>query len=157
MRFIDLSVPIEEGPSEMLAPEIVREDHEAGSRLMQSIFNCAQSDLPGGLGWATERITLNTHTGTHLDAPYHYSPSSEGRPARTIDQIPLEWCFADAFVLLGEPAAVDHAWAGDRNVGKPLAPDQAVMGVGVAAILVSLLSVRDVSSHEVYALELQLP
>ncbi len=99
MRFIDLSVPIEEGPSEMLAPEIVRDDHETGSRLMQSIFQCERSDLPNGLGWATESITLNTHTGTHLDAPYHYSPTSEGKPARTIDQIPLEWCFSDAFVL----------------------------------------------------------
>jgi kynurenine formamidase len=99
MRFIDLSVPIEECPSELTPSEIVREDHKAGAQIMQSIFNCSEHDLPQGLGWAVEHVTLTTHTGTHLDAPYHFFPTSEGKPARTIDQIPLEWCFSDAFVL----------------------------------------------------------
>ena len=99
MRFIDLSVPIEEGPSETFQPVIDRQDHKAGSLVMQSIFNCSEDDLPSGLGWANDRITLITHAGTHLDAPYHFAPTSEGKPARTIDQIPLEWCFSDAFVL----------------------------------------------------------
>ncbi|RJP15645.1 MAG: cyclase family protein [Candidatus Abyssobacteria bacterium SURF_5] len=99
MRVIDLSVPIEEGPSEMTEPKIGRENHSAGSQIMQAIFQCAEKDLPGGLGWANDHITLMTHTGTHLDAPYHFSPTSEGKPARTIDQVPLEWCFSDGFVL----------------------------------------------------------
>jgi kynurenine formamidase len=99
MKFIDLSVPIEEGPSEMTEPAILRENHQAGSQIMQSIFQCGQDDLPGGLGWANDHISIMTHTGTHLDAPYHFAPTSEGKPARTIDQVPLEWCFADAFVL----------------------------------------------------------
>ena len=30
------------------------------------------------------------HAGTHVDAPWHYYPTSEGRPARTIDQLELE-------------------------------------------------------------------
>lgn len=99
MQFIDLSVPIEEGPSELTAPAIDRQDHKVGSLVMQAIFNCTEDDLPQGLGWANENITLMTHSGTHLDAPYHYSPTSEGKPARTIDHIPLEWCFSDAVVL----------------------------------------------------------
>jgi kynurenine formamidase len=99
MRCIDLSVPIEEGPSEMTEPRIVRENHEAGSLIMQNIFQCAPEDLPNGFGWANDHVTIMTHTGTHLDAPYHFSPTSEGKPARTIDQVPLEWCFADGFVL----------------------------------------------------------
>ncbi len=99
MKIIDLSVPIEEGPSEMTEPRIVREAHDAGSRIMQAIFQCTEADLPGGLGWANEHITLMTHTGTHLDAPYHFSPKSEGKSARTIDDIPLEWCFSKGFVL----------------------------------------------------------
>src|SRR5262249_21975020 len=53
----------------------------------------------GGLGWAIEEIQAITHTGTHVDAPYHYGPMSEGRPARTIDDVPLEWCFAPGVVL----------------------------------------------------------
>lgn len=98
-KIIDLSVPIEEGPSEMTEPDIVRENHEAGSRIMQSVFQCTEGDLPGGLGWANEHITLMTHTGTHLDAPYHFAPTSEHKEARTIDRVPLEWCLADGFVL----------------------------------------------------------
>ena len=46
----------------------------------------------GGLGWAIEEIHAITHTGTHVDAPYHYGPTSEGRPALRIDEVPLEWC-----------------------------------------------------------------
>ena len=66
---------------------------------MQNIFNCSAEDLPDGLGWANDRVTLFTHSGTHLDAPYHFHPTTEGRAARTIDQVPLEWCMADGFVL----------------------------------------------------------
>jgi len=31
-----------------------------------------QEDLPDGEAWAVEQIELNTHNGTHLDAPYHF-------------------------------------------------------------------------------------
>jgi kynurenine formamidase len=37
---------------------------------------------------------MSTHNGTHLDAPWHYaSTMDKGKPAATIDQIPLDWCF----------------------------------------------------------------
>jgi kynurenine formamidase len=52
-----------------------------------------------GHAWAVESVTLSTHSGTHIDAPYHYAPTSGGAPARTIDQLPLEW-FYSAGVLL---------------------------------------------------------
>jgi kynurenine formamidase len=39
----------------------------------------------GNDGFIAERIDLNTHTGTHLDAPYHFFPRG-----KTIDEIPLE-------------------------------------------------------------------
>jgi kynurenine formamidase len=49
-------------------------------------------DLPEGQGWAVERVTLSTHNGTHLDAPWHYHPTQDhGKPAMTIDEFPLEW------------------------------------------------------------------
>jgi kynurenine formamidase len=51
------------------------------------------------LGWAVEEIEAITHTGTHVDAPYHYAPTSEGRPARRIDEVPFEWCLAPGVVL----------------------------------------------------------
>ena len=52
------------------------------------------ADLPGGEGWAIERLQIVTHNGTHLDAPYHFhSTMNRGERAITIDEVPLEWCF----------------------------------------------------------------
>ena len=76
--------------------------HEAeGLAQMQQYFGVRGEDLvySQGQGWAVEEIRAITHTGTHVDAPYHYAATSEGRPARTIDQVPLEWCFAPGVVL----------------------------------------------------------
>ena len=45
-----------------------------------------------------ERVTLSTHNGTHLDAPYHYfsrmneRPVPGGEPSMRIDEVPLDWC-----------------------------------------------------------------
>lgn len=103
MRLIDLSVPLEHNAvSEPLPAEIhyVRHDGE-GLQHMQRFFGVKPEDLvdSGGMGWAVEEIRGITHTGTHVDAPYHYGPVSEGKPARTIDEVPLEWCFAPGVIL----------------------------------------------------------
>jgi len=53
-----------------------------------------REQLPGGEAWATEVMTLSTHSGTHLDAPYHYHSTMDGgERAITIDELPLDWCF----------------------------------------------------------------
>lgn len=95
---IDLSVPLEHlAPSEPLPARIRYIRHaEEGLKQMQQFFGIQQEDLvwSGGLGWAVEEIQAITHTGTHVDAPYHYAPRSGGEAAKTIDQVPLEWCFA---------------------------------------------------------------
>jgi kynurenine formamidase len=46
---------------------------------------------PGGHAYNVEIVTLSTHAGTHVDAPYHYGPARHGQ-GRTIDQVPLRWC-----------------------------------------------------------------
>jgi kynurenine formamidase len=51
------------------------------------------------VGSATEDVTLNTHAGTHMDAPYHFGPVVAGAPAKTIDAVPLEWCYGDGVIL----------------------------------------------------------
>ncbi|REK19420.1 MAG: cyclase family protein [Planctomycetota bacterium] len=100
---IDLSVPLShQAPSEPMPADIHYVTHEAEGRdQMQQFFGVKPEDLvySQGLGWAVEEIRAITHTGTHVDAPYHYAPTSEGRPARTIDDVPLEWCFAPGVVL----------------------------------------------------------
>jgi kynurenine formamidase len=103
VRLIDLSVPLEDGAvSEPFPPRIRYATPEGEGRLqLQKVFGVRPEDLvySGGLGWAVEEVQAITHTGTHVDAPYHYGPVSEGRPARRIDEVPLEWCFAPGVVL----------------------------------------------------------
>jgi len=103
-RFVDLGIAIEAGlPSDppMMIPQIDYVDHGQGAEQMKDFFpGVKKEELPGGLGWALEFMTLTTHSGTHLDAPYHYHPTMDGgKPASTIDEIPLEWCFSNGVVL----------------------------------------------------------
>src|SRR5689334_24814338 len=103
MRLIDLSVPLQhESPSEPLPARIHYVTHEAeGLAQMKQFFGVREEDLvwSGGKGWAIEEIQAITHTGTHVDAPYHYGALSEGKPARRIDEVPLEWCLAPGVKL----------------------------------------------------------
>jgi len=39
------------------------------------------------------------HIGTHLDYSFHYGSISEGRPSKTAEEIPLEWCYCDGIKL----------------------------------------------------------
>lgn len=51
-----------------------------------------------GLSLFTYKLT--THTGTHLDAPYHFGDTDPaGKKAKTITDIPLEWCFGNGVLL----------------------------------------------------------
>lgn len=100
MTIIDLSIPIEDGlPSDppQQIPSIDYQNHAWTAKTMASFFGDATvDDLPEGNGWAIEFCTLSTHSGTHLDAPYHFYPTmNKGERAWTIDEVPLEWCFGD--------------------------------------------------------------
>ncbi|MBW8637785.1 cyclase family protein [Hoeflea sp. WL0058] len=97
-RIIDLSVPLETGIASdppMALPEIEYFDHQATVEQITTFFSgLTKEGLPGGEGWAVEQLTISTHNGTHLDAPYHYhSTMNNGERAMTIDEIPLDWCF----------------------------------------------------------------
>jgi len=103
-RLIDLSIAIENGiPSDppQMIPNIQYIDHETGSESMLMFFpGLPKEELPGGLGWALELVHLSTHSGTHLDAPWHYHPTMDGGvKALTIDEVPLEWCTGNGVVL----------------------------------------------------------
>jgi len=97
-RFIDLSVSLQEGiksDPDFMLPKINYHHHNETAEEMISFFPGLKKDnLPGGEGWAMETITVSTHNGTHMDAPYHYhSTMDNGKRAITIDEVPLEWCF----------------------------------------------------------------
>jgi hypothetical protein len=44
-------------------------------------------------------MTLGTHNSTHVDAPWHYNSTIEGRRAETIEELPLEWFFGPGVVV----------------------------------------------------------
>lgn len=103
-RIVDLSVALETGiasdpPGHL--PGIEYLDHRATAAGMAAFFPGASvDDLPGGEGWAIERLTVSTHNGTHLDAPYHFHSTMDGgKRAITIDEVPLEWCFGPGVKL----------------------------------------------------------
>ena len=97
-RLIDISVPLQ---NDVAAdppgggPRIEYVDHQQSlPRLLPFFPGLKAEDLPDGQGWAVEHVTLTTHNGTHLDAPWHYHPTmNEGERSWTIDEVPLEWCF----------------------------------------------------------------
>lgn len=101
-RFVDLSIFLENDvPSDPpgLGPKIQYSTHDQTFGVFERLVpGLAPSDLPDSVAAAVETITLTTHNGTHMDAPYHFHPTMDaqlGRPKRsmTIDEVPLEWCF----------------------------------------------------------------
>jgi kynurenine formamidase len=97
-RFIDISVPLENGglaDPPGYGPKIDYAGHRQSAADVCRFFPGLTPDqLPDGEGWAIETVTLTTHNGTHLDAPWHFASTQDGgKRALTIDEIPLDWCF----------------------------------------------------------------
>ena len=65
------------------------------------------------VGWADDTITkMGVHATTHIDAPWHYGPTSGGVPAATIDQMPLDRC-------IGPGAVLDMTHKADNDPNRP--------------------------------------
>ena len=116
-RIVDLSVSLEMGIASdppIMMPEITYLSHgETAEQIMSFFPGLEREDLPNGEGWAVEQLSIATHNGTHMDAPYHYhSTMDKGERAITIDEVPLDWClrpgvkldfrhFADGYIVKG--------------------------------------------------------
>ncbi|HEY7066526.1 MAG TPA: cyclase family protein [Chloroflexota bacterium] len=98
-RIYDLSVTLRPEHMEERPLTLSATPHDEAARVFAKQHGVRVSALPRGAFFASERVGLGSHLGTHIDAPYHFYPTSEGRPAKFIDEVPLEWCFADAVVL----------------------------------------------------------
>lgn len=99
VRIVDLSLEIKEGEGVMGARIQHIGHRESVPGMLQAFPGITAEDLPDGLGWAVDIYTMNVHTGTHIDAPWHYHPTSEGKPSKTIDEMPLELAYGDGVVL----------------------------------------------------------
>ncbi|QLQ36639.1 cyclase family protein [Micromonospora robiginosa] len=107
MRIIDLSSPIDASAyepdpvgHEVLSP---REGALHMSAEMREHFGLEFDPdvLPDGEFLSLDRLTLTSHTGTHVDAPSHYGSRAgygDGVP-RHVDQLPLEWFHRPGLVL----------------------------------------------------------
>lgn len=111
MQIIDLSLPIDEKAFEVHRVGIERVDHKAGVEKFNRLIMgktlvgkikyalgrriVRKKDLPDEEFLSLEIVHAPVHVGTHLDYSFHYGSQSEGRPAKTAEQIPVEWCYAD--------------------------------------------------------------
>jgi len=141
-RIIDISVALRAGiksdPPNML-PQIEYTDHHQSAPRMAEYMGVAVSDLPNGEYAAVEKVTISTHNGTHLDAPYHYFSRQDealipgGRPSMRIDEVPLEWCFNPGVKLDfrekpdGHVVQPDEVVAELARIGHTLAPLEIVL------------------------------
>jgi kynurenine formamidase len=141
VRIVDLSVPIQEPVEGELAGELAPalaakidyQDHQESLAVVTHILGCTPEDLPGGEGWGNETVTMSTHAGTHVDAPWHYYPTTAGEPAKTIDQLPLERFFGPGVVLdlrafgPGERVPAQAVQDAVEATGSPLAEGEIVL------------------------------
>ena len=101
-RIVDLSIYLENdvlSDPPLLAPKIeYRKHRDTLAEFMKLIPGTKEDDYPDREAAAAEWVHATTHSGTHLDAPWHYHSTMDARfgdpkPSITIDQVPLDWCF----------------------------------------------------------------
>jgi len=125
MKLIDLSLPIDASVPEPHPVEITRWGHVDGGdrfgrrwaksqgikgrlRYLTGKEKITHESFRDGAFLSLEWVRATGHTGTHIDAPYHFGPLSEGKEARQVADIPLEWCYGNGVVL-----DVSHRKAGE--------------------------------------------
>lgn len=130
-QLVDLSVPLGPSPSEHVPVVVDRFTHADGGAHLAELTGIRRDDLHAGLGWASERVAAITHAGTHVDAPFHYAPSTAGLRSRTIDELPLRWFLGRGVCIdVGEgaePVTVAEVEAFDRTRGFAIAEGDIVL------------------------------
>ena len=109
MKIIDLSLPIDDTLKETHAATIDRISHAAGVEHFNEIVMAKQpngkerfakgervakpEEIPDAELLSLEIVHASVHMGTHVDAPFHYGSKTSGNPAKTVEDVPLEWCY----------------------------------------------------------------
>ena len=144
MKLIDLSLSIDENAPEVHPFGIERLGHKRGvehlnwvmmSRTLKGkiLYRLGArvikpSDLPDGEFLSLETVHCPVHIGTHIDYTFHYGTTSEGRPSKTINELPIEWCFSDGVVLdmrhkkPGEVISREDVLAALKKIGYSIKP-----------------------------------
>ena len=101
-KIIDLTKPIKNYPEEsrFLKVKIKHKSHFIGKLEVMFLGLPLHLFPKNFIGWANDTIkSMGVHSTTHIDAPWHYAPIINGVKARTVDEIPLEWCYGDGVVI----------------------------------------------------------
>ena len=102
MKIIDLSKPIKFNKQDpwFMRVKIKHKPHHKAKWLLRFLGLPLKLFPKNFVGWADDTIEkMGVHSTTHIDAPWHYSPTTNGEKSKTIDEIPLDLCFADAIVI----------------------------------------------------------
>lgn len=148
-KIIDLSLSIDENTPEVHPFGIERLGHKEGVQhlnwtMMKRTLKGRLSfllgkriikpeDLPDKEFLSLETVHCPVHIGTHIDYSFHYGTLSEGRPSKTINQLPLEWCFSGGVVLNftakkpGEVITRDDCIAALKEISYTLKPADIVL------------------------------
>lgn len=99
---IDLGVYMDEAAIPPWGYKAKHVTHTQGAKAMANYFNGLEfrkdeprvdpDVFPEALGLAWTQVETSDHAGNHIDAPWHFGPTCEGQPAKTIDRVPLDWC-----------------------------------------------------------------
>jgi kynurenine formamidase len=126
LRLIDLSLPISPSTAEPGPPQIEYVDHRHAATELAAVAThllqgpvITEAAFHDHLGLANENLQLDSHAGTHMDAPWHFGPLCENHPSKTIDHVPLEWCFGPGVVL-----DVRH-----KNPGETITPEDLTLAL----------------------------
>ena len=136
MKIIDLSKTIQynAGDPFFMKVKIKHKPHRKAKWLIRYLGLPFRLFPKNFIGWADDSIQqMGVHATTHLDAPWHYAPISEGKPAKTIDEVPLEWClnpgvkldfrhFEDGYVATAKDVEAELA-----RIGHTLSPYEIVV------------------------------
>jgi kynurenine formamidase len=137
MKIIDLSKTIEYNRKDpwFMRIKIKHKPHQKSYWLIRLFVGLPGKLFPTGFrGWADDKITgMGVHATTHIDAPWHYSPTVNGQKAKTIDEVPLEWLYGDGLVLdmthkkNFEEITLEDVWHDLRKSGTVLKPGMIVL------------------------------
>ncbi len=102
MKIIDLSKTIKYNKQDpyFMQVKVKHRPHKRAGLLIRLLGLPSKLFPKGFLGWADDVITkMGVHSTTHIDAPWHYSSTCNGEKSKTIDEMPLDLCFAQGIVI----------------------------------------------------------
>jgi len=102
MKMFDLSVFWEANHyAEPWPPEVYWSSGEEQAEILGNKLGIQADDFRDRTALAAEHVKGEVlfHVGTHCDAPIHFGPTCEGKPSRTIDELPIEDFYGDGVII----------------------------------------------------------